>query len=100
MLSLAACKAPVGTTSSIEVPRDSRATCSNHCVSIGLELSSVVVMANNVGCVCAVPATPSTPAPAPAAPQASAAAGGMAAILMQQRAAQQSMAATPPPGRR
>jgi hypothetical protein len=86
----AACSAPVGTTRSIEVPRDSTNTCTSHCRAIGLELNSVVIMANNVGCVC----SPAAPAPVPGgppapAPTASAAAGGMTAIVLQQQAAAQ-----------
>lgn len=80
-LSLAACRPPVATTKRLDIPTDSSATCSTQCKSLGLDLTSVVIMANNVGCVCGVPAT----APAP---QASAgAAGGMTAILLQQQAA-------------
>jgi hypothetical protein len=74
-----ACTTPVGAT--MHVPSDSAATCGGYCQSIGLTLESVVIMANNVGCVCAV----QPPAPAPsAAPPASA--GGMAAIMMQEAA--------------
>jgi hypothetical protein len=76
-------KADVGVSGRIEVPRDSAGTCTSLCGSIGLTLDSVVVMANNVGCVCrAAPA-------APPASTTSAASGGMAAILIQQQQQQQ-----------
>jgi hypothetical protein len=84
-LLLAGCKANVG-VSGVKLPEDSANTCAGLCSSIGLALDSVVVMANNVGCVCrAAPAAP----PAPGASAASSAGGGMAAILIQQQAAQQ-----------
>jgi hypothetical protein len=77
----AGCAAAVGTTGSIYVPRDAAQTCASHCIDIGLALSSVVIMANNVGCVCSA-----TPSQAPGA-----AAGGMAALMM---AAQQQSSAS------
>lgn len=106
-------RAPVGVTSNTSVPSDSANICAGHCESIGLQLSSVVVMANNVGCVCAAnyaPPAPFAPPPGPPSQQspavspggapvappaaapasgsqaqaAAAAAGGMAAILMQE----------------
>jgi len=69
----AGCAATVGTSGAIYVPKDAAATCSAHCNEIGLALNSVVIMANNVGCVCS--------AASPAAGNA-AAAGGMAALMM------------------
>lgn len=112
LLALVGCPAPVGVSGAVHVPRDSANVCAGQCESIGLTLSSVVVMANNVGCVCAanmvfqppmaappVPAGPPSQSPAvppapPAAPatsqaqSAGAAAGGMAAILMAEEAEQ------------
>ena len=73
-------RATVGVNSNTSVPSDSANICAGHCQSIGLQLSSVVVMANNVGCVCAAAPAPGAQAPAAAA------AGGMAAILMQEEA--------------
>jgi hypothetical protein len=81
-LLFAGCSATVG-VSGVSVPKDSAATCSGLCDSIGLTLESVVVMANNVGCVCRA-----TPAAAPTAATA-ATSGGMAAILVQQQQQQQ-----------
>jgi hypothetical protein len=50
VLAYGACTAPVG--SNLEVPSNATSTCETHCRSIGLELSAVAIMANNVGCVC------------------------------------------------
>lgn len=47
---LSGCTAPVG--SDIRVAPDSAERCEAHCQSIGLELTAVAIMANNVGCVC------------------------------------------------
>jgi hypothetical protein len=77
---LAGCAATVGAGGLVNVPSDSRAQCATHCQSIGLELSAVVVMANNVGCVCN--AGPANDTPKAAA--ASASAGGMAAMMAAQ----------------
>lgn len=51
-LPLAACVAPVGTSGFISVPPDAAQTCAGRCQSIGLRLTAVAIMANNVGCVC------------------------------------------------
>lgn len=77
---LAACQAPVGVRN-VEVPHDSAPQCANLCSGIGLPLDSVVIMANNVGCVCRAVPPPSAP-PTTTAPGASASAGGMAAVMM------------------
>ncbi len=74
-------KVPVGTTGHATPPPDSAAQCVAMCQHIGLELDSVVVMANNVGCVC----TKAVLAPTA---RSGGAGGGMAAILLQQQAAQ------------
>jgi hypothetical protein len=90
---LVGCVAPVGTSGATSAPRDSAPQCASICHEIGLALDSVVVMANNVGCVCAVSAPPPGPGPSPApAPtaHAGAAAGGMAAIMIQRQQAQSS----------
>lgn len=79
------CTADVG-ASSLSVPKDGATQCANQCAVMGLSLSAVAIMANNVGCVCQVqPAarTQGTNAVAPA---------GMATILLaeeQRRASQQ-----------
>jgi hypothetical protein len=80
-----ACAATVGSGGMIYVPKDAAATCSGHCNEIGLALNSVVIMANNVGCVCSVAA---------AAPGGAASGGGMAALLMQAEQRRQSSSAS------
>src|SRR5687767_9978032 len=84
--------APVGVRNA-EVQRDSTAQCAGLCSSIGLPLDSVVIMADNVGCVCrAVPPGPPATTEPSTAPAASSA-GGMAAIMIAQEAARRSAAA-------
>ncbi len=99
LLNISGCTAHVGST--LTVPGDAGQTCTNHCQSIGMHLSAVAIMANNVGCICE-PATvapvagdPATTSPAPNDPanavdrQASSTAGGMTAILIQEQERQQ-----------
>jgi hypothetical protein len=76
------CAAIVGTSSGVYVPKDSGARCVAQCQNTGMVLSSMVVMANNVGCVCAPVSAPAT-ACSPAA--TSGAAGGLAALMMQEQ---------------
>ena len=38
------------------IPRDTPASCSSICENLGLKLGAVVVIANEVGCVCQKPA--------------------------------------------
>ncbi len=105
-------KATVGLHENTSIPSDAAGTCANHCESIGLQLTSVVIMADNVGCVCGAaadqpPGPPGTsPAPSGLGPPAgpSGAAAGMAALIMEEerrRAADQASASnastTPPP---
>lgn len=71
----AGCAAPVGLRNA-SLPKDAAGTCASHCQEIGLVLSSVVIMAENVGCVCSTTSQSSAPG---------AAAGGMAAIMMVQQ---------------
>ncbi len=69
-----ACMAPVG--SGLDIPPDAAKTCAEHCATVGMRLSAIAIMANNVGCVC-------QPAgPAPVAHESSVTAG-MATIAMQ-----------------
>ena len=76
----AACTAPVG--SKLDVPADAAATCAGHCEEIGMRLSAVAIMADNVGCVC----EPRSGAVSPSAARETAtSAAGMATILMQQQ---------------
>ena len=78
-----ACSATVGTAGMVSVPKDASATCSQHCSSIGMSLDAVVVMANNVGCVCRGVKSAAADSPAGAS------AGGMAALMVQQQQQQQ-----------
>jgi hypothetical protein len=82
---LTSCMAGVG-AGPMGVPFDAPQKCSDYCTKMGMGLGAVVVMANNVGCVC----TPNGRASS-AEMQGGSAAGGMAAILLQQQqqAAQQ-----------
>ena len=61
-LSLTACMAPVGTSGVISVPPDAAQSCAQHCQTIGMRLTAVAIMANNVGCVCQSPAPAGSPA--------------------------------------
>lgn len=79
LLLVVGCQAPVGST--VPIARDSASSCAAMCGSIGLPLESVVIMANNVGCVCRA-ASPSAPGQVN---QGATSSGGMAAVLMQQQ---------------
>lgn len=81
-LLLTSCMASVGAPGG--VPFDAPQKCGDHCTKMGMGLSAVVVMANNVGCVC----TPNGRASSTEM-QGGSAAGGMAAILIQQQQQQQ-----------
>src|SRR5262249_61452526 len=61
-LSLTACMAPVGTSGMVSVPPDAAQSCAQHCQTIGMRLTAVAIMANNVGCVCQSPAPAGSPA--------------------------------------
>ena len=52
LVMLNGCVAAVGTTGFVAVPPDATTTCQKHCATIGLSLSAVAIMANNVGCIC------------------------------------------------
>lgn len=80
--------APVGVRN-VEVPRDAGQQCASLCGQVGMHLQSLVIMANNVGCVCG--STVETDRPS----AGGAAAGGMAAIMLQEAAAQQQQATQP-----
>lgn len=69
------CMAQVGAAATAGVPRDAATTCASYCTDMQMTLSAVVVMANNVGCVCNPTKT------ATMEDKAAASAGGMAAIL-------------------
>ena len=92
LLALVACQpAPVGVRN-LSVAPDSAPQCASLCQQVGMSLDSLVIMADNVGCVCRAvpPAAPpgAMPAPAQAATTGAASAGGMAAILLQRQAQQ------------
>jgi hypothetical protein len=94
-LFLAGCMAPVG--SKLTVPPDAADTCASQCGSIGLRMTAVAIMANNVGCVCQ-PAGDAAPATADQADPASSAAtaGGMATIMLEQQHERQQAQQTQP----
>ena len=113
-LSLTACMAPVGTSGVISVPPDAAQTCAQHCQTIGMRLTAVAIMANNVGCVCQYPApvgsaatSSSRAAPGSAdrrsfgvnegATESATTTAGMATILMEQERQQQPVPPPPPP---
>jgi uncharacterized protein (DUF697 family) len=69
--------APVGVSGAISIPHDARNVCSQQCGTIGMNLSAVAIMANNIGCVCQTGAG----AP-PVATTGASSAAGMATISM------------------
>jgi hypothetical protein len=83
----AGCAAMVGTSGPIYVPKDAATTCSTHCKDIGLALSSVVIMANTVGCVCSA-ASPAS--------SSGASGGGMAALIMEEEQRKQDSSSSQP----
>jgi hypothetical protein len=95
-LTLTACQAPVGVAGANSVPKDGAAQCADVCHQMGTTLADIVVMANNVGCVCeprgAAPASPTGAAGpgTPTARYAAAAAGGLAAVVMAEQQQAQS----------
>jgi hypothetical protein len=88
---VAGCNAPVGVTLGALVPKDGVQLCADVCTKMGTNLSSIVVMASNVGCVCEPkPAAPTGAAPATSQRHRGAdAALGMVAILAAERERQQ-----------
>jgi hypothetical protein len=82
-VALGACKAPVGTRGVVSVPEDAAARCTAHCQSIGLPLESVVIMANNVGCVCKAQGAGATY-------HGGASSAGMAALMIEEEEQQNS----------
>ena len=88
-LLLCACQPAPVWVRNVDLRPDSAGQCVSLCQQIGLPLQSVVIMANNVGCVCAAAPPPMTGAPGGVS-SAEGASGGMAAIMIaeqQQRAA-------------
>ncbi len=90
-LVLTACTAPVGVGGAYSVPKDGAQQCADVCAQMGLDLSNVVVMASNVGCVCEPKGRGAADASKASASRGADASGGMAAILLteeQRQAAQ------------
>ena len=77
------CTAAVGTAGMTSVPKDAASTCATHCASIGMSLDSVVIMANNVGCVCRGGKS------AGGRDDGATTAGGMAALIVEEQQQQQ-----------
>jgi hypothetical protein len=84
VLPLTGCVATVG-VSQVSIPANSAQICDRHCQTIGMRLSAVAIMAENVGCVCQAAAAPT--ASAEAAGAFGTPAGGMTTIAAQQAAA-------------
>ena len=74
------CVAGVGSPMA-SVPFDTAGRCSEYCSKIGMGLGAVVVMANNIGCVCTPLGRPGS-----AAIEGGPAAAGMVTLLAQQQA--------------
>lgn len=87
ILPLGGCTATVGASGGVSVPHDAGNSCAEHCASIGMSLDSVVIMANNVGCVC----RPTRGGGKTGSRDGASSGGGMAAIVVaqQQQQAQQ-----------
>lgn len=83
LLPLGACMATVG-VNNVSIPKDAAQTCARHCDSIGLQLSAVAIMAENVGCVCQAASASKAEGNAGALTTPAA---GMATIAAQQAAA-------------
>ena len=79
IVQLGCIKTPVG--SSAPIPADAGQTCQDYCGEIGMVLSAVAIMADNIGCVCE-PTSKSTQLDKEAASSA----GGMVTVLLQQQA--------------
>jgi hypothetical protein len=83
VLPLGACMATVG-VNNYSVPKNSARICAGHCKSIGMTLSAVAIMAENVGCVCqAGSASASDEEASNDSGKLSAPAAGMATIALQ-----------------
>jgi hypothetical protein len=113
-LSLTACMAPVGTSGIVSVPPDAAQSCAQHCQTIGMRLTAVAIMANNVGCVCQSPAPAGSPAGSSSradpgstdrrlfglnvgATESATTTAGMVAILMEQERQREEVPPLPPP---
>jgi len=83
------CFARVG--SDLDVPPDAARTCYDQCASIGLRMSAVAIMANNVGCVCQPPGAPIASNRGQSG--GTGAAAGMVTIMLEEQQRQQRQAA-------
>jgi len=81
------CVARVG--SDLSVPRDAANMCVEQCRSIGLGMSAVAIMANNVGCVC----QPRGRAGGSTEAGSAGATAGMATIMLEEQEQQRQQAA-------
>lgn len=92
LLATACQTARVGVAEGVTLPKDAANTCRSQCTTLGLHLTSVVTVADNVGCVCSVTSPLEAPAPGSAPLQTSDAATATASgaiVVMLQNAAQQ-----------
>jgi len=70
------------------LPRDAAPQCAGHCQALGLALDSVVIMADNVGCVCRPLGQHGAPGSASAcAANGASSGGGVTAVMMARKAA-------------
>ena len=84
VLPMTACMATVGVANA-SIPSDAAQTCAGHCQSIGMQLSAVAIMAENVGCICQFGAAPR--ASAGGAGELGSPPAGMSTIVLQQAVA-------------
>ena len=77
---LPACTAHVG-AETVQIPSNSASICARQCRSIGLQVTAVAIMANNVGCVCQHRSRADVDSNHVA--ESSTAAAGMSTIMMQ-----------------
>lgn len=88
---LASCAAARVGVDSVPLPTDAAQTCRSQCTTLGLHLTSVVTVANTVGCVCSVAPPEMAPA-APVSDAATAAAAGAIVVTLQQAQQRRSQA--------
>lgn len=81
-LSLIGCQATVGVNNAT-IPKNAARICAGHCRSIGMTLSAVAIMAENVGCVCQAGSSSSDEEASNDAGTLSSPAAGMATIALQ-----------------
>jgi len=84
VLPVTGCVATVGVANA-SIPSDAAQTCGGHCQSIGMQLSAVAIMAENVGCICQFAAPPR--ASSGTAGELGSPPAGMSTIVLQQAVA-------------